>query len=91
MTPELSPDLRQAVHQLRGTQPLRVVDPETQTVWVLVRAEIYDQVQAVLHESGEELADTYAAQTEAALRAGWDEPAMDDYDHYDEARKKLCP
>jgi hypothetical protein len=46
---------------------------------------------AMLHENNDELAETYAAQSEAALRAGWDEPAMDDYDHYDEARKKLCP
>jgi hypothetical protein len=91
MSPELSPELRQAVHQLQGNQPLRVVDPETNTVYVLMRAEIFDQVRAVLREDEAELADTYAAQSEAALQAGWDAPEMDDYDHYDENRKKLCP
>ena len=91
MTPELSPDLRHAVHQLHGTQPLRVVDPDTNTVYVLVRAEVFDQVQAVLHDDEAELAETYAAQSDSALRAGWDAPEMADYDNYDENRKKLCP
>jgi hypothetical protein len=91
MTPELSPDLRQAVQHLHGTQPLRLIDPDTNTVYVLVRAEVFDQVQAVLHEDESELADTYAAQSEAALEAGWDAPEMDDYDNYDENRQKLCP
>jgi len=27
----------------------------------------------------DELGDTYAAQMESAMRAGWDDPAMDDY------------
>jgi len=84
MTPELSPDLRHAVQHLRGTQPLRLIDPDTSTVYVLVRAELFDQVQAVLHEDESELADTYSAQSEAALEAGWDAPGMDDYDNYDE-------
>ncbi len=91
MTPELSPDLRQAVQHLRGTQPLRLVDPDTNTVYVLVRAEVFDQAQALLHEDESELADTYASQSEAALTAGWNAPEMDDYDNYDENRQKLCP
>ena len=91
MTPELSPDLRHAVQHLRGTQPLRLIDPDTNTVYVLVRAEVFDQVQAMLHEDESKLADTYAAQSEAALEAGWDAPGMDDYDNYDENRRKLCP
>jgi hypothetical protein len=91
MPPELSPELRQAVHQLQGNQLLRLVDPETNTVYVLMRAEVFDQVRAVLREDEAELADTYAAQGEAAIRAGWDAPGMDDYDHYDDNRGKLCP
>lgn len=37
-----------------------------------------------------DLRDTYTAQLAAALRAGWDDPAMDEYNNYDEAYKKLC-
>jgi hypothetical protein len=82
MPPELSPDLRQAVHQLPGTQPLRLIDPDTNTVYVLVRAEVFDRIQAAHDEA--ELAETYDAQSDAALRAGWDAPEMADYDNYDD-------
>ena len=91
MTPELPADLQQAVHQLPGNQPLRLIDPQTNTVYVLVRAEVYDQVRAVLQDDEETLSDTYAAQSETAIRAGWGAPEMADYDNYDESRKKLCP
>jgi hypothetical protein len=37
------------------------------------------------HES---LADTYRAQIGSAMKAGWDDPAMDDYNHYDRLRKQ---
>ncbi len=87
MTPELTPDLRQAVHQISGNQPLRVIDPETNTVYVLVPAEQYDGTLAELHADQGALSDTYAAQTEAAVRAGWGQPEMSQYDNYDENQK----
>jgi hypothetical protein len=88
---ELTPHLRQAGNGLQGTQPKRLVDPDTNTEYVLIRAEVFDQVQAVLHDSETDLAETYAAQSESALRAGWDAPEMTDYDNYDESRKKQWP
>lgn len=36
-----------------------------------------------------DLRDTYTAQFAAAARAGWEDPAMDDYSNYDEAFKRL--
>ena len=59
-----------------GTQPLRLIDPDTNTVYVLVRAEVFDQVQAVLHEDESELTETYTARSEprskrAAATRGW--------------------
>lgn len=90
MAPELSPELRQAIHQLTGSEPLRVVDPDTQTIYVLVPAEIYDQLQSEV-DGADEISSTYPAQAEAALRAGWAEPEMEAYDSYDESRKKLFP
>ncbi len=47
MAPELSPELRQAIQQLPGAEPLRVVDPETNATYVIVKAEVYDQLQRV--------------------------------------------
>jgi hypothetical protein len=50
MAPELSPELRQAMQQLHGAEPLRVVDPETNASYVIVKAEVYDQLQRVLSD-----------------------------------------
>jgi hypothetical protein len=50
MSPELSPELRYAVQQLHGAEPLRVVDPETNATYVIVKAEVYDQMQRVLSD-----------------------------------------
>ena len=36
----------------------------------------------------DELADTYHAQLESAMKAGWADPIMDEYNHYDVARNK---
>jgi hypothetical protein len=87
MTPELSPELRDAVQATGGTGPLRLIDPETSTAYVLVRADLYQPVTS----PEDELTDTYGAQLEAAMRAGWGDPEMDVYDHYEENRRKLLP
>lgn len=42
------------------------------------------ELPAELQEA--ELSETYWAQMEAAMRAGWGDPLMDDYDRYDELR-----
>ena len=50
MSPELSPELSQAILQSHGGEPLRVVDPHTKTTYVLVKAETYDRLQRVLSD-----------------------------------------
>lgn len=56
MSSELTPELRQAIHQSHGGEPLRVVDPDTKTTYVLVKAEIYDQLRQVLSEDDPRIA-----------------------------------
>lgn len=68
-------------------EPVRVIDPTTQQAYVLLRAEVYERMRSTL-EAEIELSETYAAQEQSAARAGWDDPAMDDYNHYDEMLKK---
>ena len=81
MSLELSNDLRQAV-DAEGT-PLKIVDPRTGNVYVLVNQSIFERVQSLLSD---DLAETYPAQIESAMRAGWDDPAMDEYSDYDRHR-----
>ena len=82
MSLELSNDLRQAV-DTEGT-PLKMVDSRTGSVYVLVDEEVFRRLQSLV---GDDLSDTYQAQIESAMRAGWDDPAMDEYNNYDLHRK----
>lgn len=49
-------------------QPARVRDPRTEETYVLVRADVYERMRAVL--------DGYTR------RAGWDDPELDVYERY---------
>jgi hypothetical protein len=86
MSVELSEEQRRAL-EARPDEPLRLIDPRTQQAYVLVRADLFESLQG--HQEEEGLADTYPAQVESALRAGWGDPAMDDYDNYDKNFHKL--
>ena len=59
-------------------EPIRVIDPATQQAYVLLRAEDYERMRSAL-EAEFALSETYTAQEQSAARAGWDDPAMDDY------------
>jgi hypothetical protein len=50
---------------------LRVVDPRTEAVYVLVRADDYEVMRGFL--------DTFN-------RAGWDDPALDVYEQYQDEK-----
>lgn len=52
MTPELSPELQQALSAAPEV-PLEVIDPVTQQAYVLVRAEVYQRIQALLGDEGD--------------------------------------
>ena len=69
--------------------PVHLIDPNTSEVYILLRADDYERVRSLLDEDFE-VCDAYAAQLASAMRAGWGDPAMDDYDNYDEAYRKLC-
>ena|SRR5579863_9990006 len=81
---ELSPELQQAL-DVQAEVPPRLVDPRTSKAYVLLAAEQYDRIKALL-EQDDDLGQTYPAQIEAAMRAGWGDATMDDYDRYDELR-----
>ena len=65
---ELTLEQRQT---LENAQPTRIHDPETDRTYVLVRADVYERMRAIIDG--------------ISRRAGWDDPAMDEYEEY---RKK---
>ena len=76
----------QRVLDSHADAPPRLIDPRTNKAYVLLGVEQYERIRALL-EQDDNLGDTYPAQIEAAMRAGWADPSMDDYDHYDELRR----
>jgi hypothetical protein len=65
-----------------GDEPVRIADPETQTEYVILKADVYDRMRA--------LADDTRASYPLAMRVfghdGWDDPQMDEYNVLDPRR-----
>ena len=81
MTP-LPSELQDMVEQ-SGDIPVRVVDPRTQRVYVLIADEQFDRLRSLLDTGPLSLDQQRVALRDAGQRAGWDDPEMDAYDHYD--------
>ena len=82
MTVKLSDELRTAVYAHPG-EPLELIDEQTHLAYMLVPADEFQRLQTA---TDDELGDTYPAQVESAMQAGWNDPRMDEYDDYDAHR-----
>lgn len=82
MTVKMTAEFREAL-AASGQEPLRVVDSQSNKEYVLVPAEAYEEI---LEAQLAALRETYPAQEAVARAQGWDDPIMDEYDHYDEVR-----
>ena len=81
---ELTEQQRQAVHASEA--PVRLVDPDTQESFVLVRADVYEQLKGLL---GEDFQPSVAyPAVDRAFSEGWNDPKMDDYDRYEEEKAR---
>ena len=58
--------------------PPRVVDPRTNRTYVLVSAEQYDRIRALLEEECD-IRAAYPLMDAVASKEGWDDPSMDIY------------
>lgn len=79
----LTPEQCRAVSQ--HDSPHRVVDPDTQITYVLVREELYQRVQGLFSNDEDQpfLNDLLPSVMEVFGKAGWDDPAMDIYNDLD--------
>ena len=71
------PDLSQAIEA--SGLPLRITDPRTNSEYVIIRADVYDRLRTLF-------ADDYDPQAAGPLFWDWEDPLMDEYDHYPETR-----
>lgn len=82
----LPKDIKEAVRTSED-QPLRLTDPETNSEYVLLPAELYDQVRELFYEHSTLTQDERRAlMMQAGLRAGWDDLEMNIYNDLDPRR-----
>jgi hypothetical protein len=79
----ITPELRQVLEEA-GENPPRLIDPQTNTAYVLLRADVYERIQSLL-DPGEGMTPAEMAPLMwATMKGDWDDPAMDEYDSYPE-------
>jgi len=87
---ELTDQQRQELKQTKGNA-VRVADLETGHEYVILPAEVYERLKQLLYDDGDWTPqEQLRLLAESGKRAGWDDPAMDVYDNYDENHEKLC-
>ena len=86
MTPVLTEQIRQALDAERG-QPVKIVDEQTSRIYYVITAEQFETVRALFAEGDFDPREIYPLISKTAGEAGWNDPAMDVYDNYDEHRK----
>lgn len=79
MTPKLTEDQRQAI-EAEGGAPVYVVDDKKHAVYVLLPAENFQQVRALIGPDVFAISESYPLQESVAASEGWNDPRMSDYD-----------
>ena len=80
---ELTLEQQESVVREEETPP-RVIDPVTQTRYVLLREDVYDRVRRLVGVDEDHFAaDLTPHVMEVFGRDGWDDPAMDVYNELD--------
>ncbi len=85
MTVRLPEELRTVVTAMPGVT-VELLDEQTHRSYVLLPVEEFQRLKDI---AGYELNDTYVAQVESAMQAGWNDPLMDEYNDYDSHRGQL--
>jgi len=85
MTLTLTDELARALDQ-QGNVPLPTVHPSTGKVFFLVSEAHYQRLKPLFEEDQLSLEEQRFQIEQMGKRAGWDDPAMDAYDGYDEHR-----
>jgi hypothetical protein len=83
---ELTAEQSRAIGRL-GAGAAPVHDPRTRRAYLLVSKDFFRRATRPQLKGVDDVTETYAAQVESALRAGWDDPKMAAYDDYDAHRK----
>ena len=84
----LPKDIQEAVRTSQD-QPIRLTDPETNSEYVLLPADLYDHIRELFYEHSTLRQDEKRAlMLQAGLRAGWYDLEMDVYNDLDPRRQQ---
>jgi hypothetical protein len=86
MNLKLTNELRQAM-EAQPDEPVRLVDERTNTVYVLLPSDLYEELKARLPEDEFDVRAMYPHLAKVFGPAGWDDPTMDVYDQLDPRRQ----
>ncbi len=81
----MASQLTNALHvalKKHGKKPMEVHDPVNKKIYFLVEGDLFERFRTLFDDEPFEISETFAAQSAAAGKAGWDDPEMDVYDHY---------
>jgi len=81
----LTPEQRQEIRKA-GEEPVRLADPETQTEYVILKADVRGRIRAWTDDTRA----AYPLATRVFGRDGWDDPSMDDYNVLDPVDEAEC-
>jgi hypothetical protein len=81
----LSAEQRQALADYPG-KVIELIDEVSHARFVLLPADQFERIKALLTADDFDIRETYAAQNAALGAAGWDDPALDIYNDYDGSR-----
>jgi hypothetical protein len=76
---ELTQEQRQAV---KSAEPPRLVDPDTNETYVLVKADVYERVVRLLEEDGPDMRQVAVLIEEAMRDDDANDPLLESYQHY---------
>jgi hypothetical protein len=75
----ITPEIRQAIEQA-GNAPIRIEDPETKTIYVLVKEEELDQLRSSQDDPNEMTPEELSLLMWDVMKEDWNDPSMDVYD-----------
>jgi hypothetical protein len=87
MATMLNEEQQRALREQAG-KPIEVVDPDTNRVYLIIDREQYERLRPLFEDDPLTDQEQCELLRKAGKRAGWDDPKMDAYDHYDEARSQ---
>jgi hypothetical protein len=83
----LNEEQQRALREQAG-KPIEVIDPDTNRVYLIIEREQYERLRPLFEDDPLTDLEQRELLRQAGKRAGWDDPEMDAYDRYDEARSQ---